>query len=450
MASTPEHNAVGLQSNLSTHPVHPLNLPEILSLIASFLTENNAIRDLASGSLVSSSFHAAFTPYLYRTFNLNTIYPPSFQSSIKRHGHFVHNLETDFMQFGNLIPLVTAIAIPNFRNLRTLKIYQSPTSNNTVCDTNLKHWQELVALVEQNQVLTEFSIQMISIALFPVALWKALARLPNLWTLRVHGALISNYVEPDQEQHDQKAIVEAFLEACRSVRVLDMDFTTYLSITPVGLAPSPFFDPTSLWNNPHLVFKNVTSFSTFGRSSLELAFFSSCLAGASHTLRQLKWSTKHHKRYSPSNMTPKITQEIVNVVNASTPRGLGSLERLELWDGMPFTDQEIADILDALPSPLKELSIPESGFDENSLAALLSQPHSQPASQVINAGTGTGTGEESMKALQTQRQVRRAPHSTTLRYLNLSDCPYMTSEMVEQIKDACPRLEHFIWSVDMT
>ncbi|KAF9382401.1 hypothetical protein BGX21_001833 [Mortierella sp. AD011] len=401
-----EHRAVGPQSKQSIHPAHPLDLPEILSLIASFLTGNNLIRDLASASLVSSSFHTAFTPYLYRTLKLKPTYPLSFQSSIERHGQHVHNLETDFMQFGILIPLVSEIALPNFRNLHTLRIYQSPSSDNPACETNLQfrqnHWQDLVALVEQNQGLTEFSIQMFSMALISVALWKALAGLPSLWTLRVYGAQISNFVDPDQEHHDQKANIEVFLEACRSVRVLDMDYTTFHSVPPET---------------------------------------------SSHTLRQLKWSTQHHERYSPSDMAPRIAQEIVKVVNASTPPGLGSLKRLELWDGMPFSDREIADILDVLPTPLEELCIPESGFDENALVALLSQPHSQSASQEIRAMTETGG--ESMQILQTQKQVRRAPHSTTLRYLNLSDCPYITKEMAELIQDACPKLDRFIWSVDV-
>ncbi|KAF9160966.1 hypothetical protein BGX20_002321 [Mortierella sp. AD010] len=448
-----EHRAVGPQSKQSIHPAHPLDLPEILSLIASFLTGNNLIRDLASASLVSSSFHTAFTPYLYRTLKLKPTYPLSFQSSIERHGQHVHNLETDFMQFGILIPLVSEIALPNFRNLHTLRIYQSPSSDNPACETNLQfrqnHWQDLVALVEQNQGLTEFSIQMFSMALISVALWKALAGLPSLWTLRVYGAQISNFVDPDQEHHDQKANIEVFLEACRSVRVLDMDYTTFHSVPPESSIPSSFmfFDHTSLWNNMHLVFKNLISFSTFGRSRLDIAFFSRCLKASSHTLRQLKWSTQHHERYSPSDMAPRIAQEIVKVVNASTPPGLGSLKRLELWDGMPFSDREIADILDVLPTPLEELCIPESGFDENALVALLSQPHSQSASQEIRAMTETGG--ESMQILQTQKQVRRAPHSTTLRYLNLSDCPYITKEMAELIQDACPKLDRFIWSVDV-
>ncbi|KAF9111841.1 hypothetical protein BGX27_004375 [Mortierella sp. AM989] len=284
--------------------------------------------------------------------------------------------------------------------------------------------------------------------IFPLAVWKALANLSLLWTLRIYGAMITNFVEPDQNQRDRMSVVDGFLKACSSAHDLDIDHVSFSSIISTNYAPC-FVDPTSLWNSPHLVFKNITSFSFFGRSSHDIAFFSNCLTGASNTLRRLKWSTGHKNHYAPSVMAQRVTQKIVNATKEPKPRGLGMLESLELWDGMPFTDQNIADILDALSSPLKELSVVESGFEDMALAALLRQPHSQKTAQegVLGAETGSKTEEESTSTLaqpQQTYQTLRPPHCTTLQRLDLTDCPYLTTEMVQQIRDACPNLKELI------
>ncbi|KAF9437447.1 hypothetical protein BGZ76_000710 [Entomortierella beljakovae] len=235
--------------------------------------------------------------------------------------------------------------------------------------------------VRQNLGLREITVELLSIAMVPAKFWKTVAGLPYLWTLRVYGALISNYIDSDQQDPDsQKPIVEAFMEACRSARVLDFDLTSFITCTPKS-GPSPFEDQFSLWNSPSLVFNNITSISYFGRSELDIAFFAHCLTGASQTLRRIKWSTNYLYRYAPSKMAKEVTRVIIEATQKSRPRGLGALESLELWDGEYFTDQEIADILDALPNPLKELSVRESGFEEKAMAALLREPPTIPESE---------------------------------------------------------------------
>ncbi|KAF8979939.1 hypothetical protein BGZ46_004821 [Entomortierella lignicola] len=409
---------MNLPSNVTTTaPIHPLNIPEILSIVASFLADSKSIQNFAACTCVSTSFHTAFTPFLYRRLNLRHKYPPSFQSSLQKYGHYVHILDLDIVHLCDIIPNIPTLAIPNLRDIRELNIFQSNGLNSSFRDVHHEIWRDIATLIEQNQELTHVSIRFLSRVLFPAVVFEALAKVPLLHSLNLNGAIISDRVVRGGEgQQDQNNNIEAFMRACRSVQVLGIDYTTF-SPENLGALTSPFYNPSSLWNNPHLVFKNITSFTFFGRSDLTLVLFSHCLEAASHTLRRLTWNTEYPTRYRPTdNIASIVAKAIVKAVNSSTPRGLESLESLHLWDGMPFSDQEIAEILDALPNPLKELIVPESDFDKLSLKALLNSQN-------------------------------RASHCTTLQHLDLGDCPYVTFDMKQQIRHACSNLKVFLCEV---
>ncbi|KAF9898924.1 hypothetical protein BX616_003452 [Lobosporangium transversale] len=180
-------------------------------------------------------------------------------------------------------------------------------------------------------------------------------------------------------------------------------------------------------------------------------------------------------------------------------RGLTSLRSLELWDGFPFTDDQIAHILDSLTCPLKELKVSESGFGTLSLDALFRQKgavektiselgsknrdkdHNNTAdgngndntcgldnrSSITEAtfpgnigGSSDSTGDggpetiglssqslpATVAAAATWKQPGyfRLPHSSALEKLDLTSCPDVTEEMVQEIRMHCPNLKELI------
>ncbi|KAF9359051.1 hypothetical protein BGX34_008562, partial [Mortierella sp. NVP85] len=127
-------------------------------------------------------------------------------------------------------------------------------------------------------------------------------------------------------------------------------------------------------------------------------------------------------------LAPQVTRLIVEA-------RLAALKSLELWDGMPFSDQEIASILDSLVMPLKKLSVAESGFGELALTSLLRQPSQDHLLDLGHAGATNNSAQAT--------KLRRIPHTATLEDLDLSDCPDVTETMILRIRALSPNLKTF-------
>ncbi|KAI1317160.1 hypothetical protein EDD11_008951 [Mortierella claussenii] len=164
---------------------------------------------------------------------------------------------------------------------------------------------------------------------------------------------------------------------------------------------------------------------------------------------------------------PENPQQNNSHQHSSVPdgaRGLLSLQSLDLWDGLPFTDTEIACILDALTVPLQVLSVPESGFGELATAALFRQPSSLSHAALVQAVAGdeahssgfeglAGGGNSMLNTVPPDPPIvvhpgfyQRPPHAATLKRLDLTDCPDITDDTLQRIKDMCPVLKTLIVS----
>ncbi|KAF8936803.1 hypothetical protein BGZ58_003720 [Dissophora ornata] len=300
------------------------------------------------------------------------------------------------------------MALSSCRQLQQLRIIRRWDGvyefGNTAVVFDPQYWQDLTALISQNPELKVIGFNLCCRVEFPATFWRAIANVPQIQTLSIHGAVING---------QETEVVDAFLDACLAVESLHLDYTLFKE--PIR---------SERWANckrfPRLAILNF-----FGRTLLDMDFFAKCLAAPG--LKRVRWSTEHSDKYLPSTMASQVSQHIVNA-------RLGSLTGLELWDGMPFTDEDICAVLDSLTSPLIELSVSESGFGEMSLASLLRQPSLQNTTQNM-----LGQGESSTTL--DVRYGQRAPHCTKLQIIDLTDCPDVTDEMAELIRESCPHLK---------
>jgi len=304
-------------------------------------------------------------------------------------------------------------------NLQRLSVYQSQVIDNESNTDLTQPWEDLFSLLSRNPRIEELAVQLQSKVIFPTAFWRSVASsLPLIRTLRIYGALI---VIEDKSNNGADTSIDAFLDACLTVERLDLDFTTFRC---------PSQSPCSRWTDCR-IFPALRHLSFFGRTHLDLEFLSKCLA--SHALQSLRWSTHHQDHYTPAMLAPRVTRLIVEA-------RLAALKSLELWDGMPFSDQEIAFILDSLVTPLKELSVAESGFGELALTSLLRQPNQD---HLLDLGHAGATNESAQAT-----KLRRIPHTATLEDLDLSDCPDVTETMILRIGALSPNLKTFFYSLE--
>ncbi|KAI8350272.1 hypothetical protein B0O80DRAFT_500863 [Mortierella sp. GBAus27b] len=314
----------------------------------------------------------------------------AFHAALEKHGSHVHEIYLEFTT-NSAMPRHIDAVLSSCCNLQRLSVRQNRSSyDNHDSDLTLQHWQELISLLDRNPRIEELTVQLLRRAAFPTAFWRTVAfSLPQIRILRIHGALIDV---------SDKAI-DTFVDACLVVQSLDLDFTTFECSNQ---------HPCSSWTDCR-VFPILHRLDFFVRTQLDFEFLSKCLAAP--TLRTLRLSTRHLDHYAPAMLTPLVTQRIVEAK-------LAALESLELWDGFPYTDMEIAAILNSLGRPLKELSVVESGFRELAMKALLDQPNQE-------------------------QMGRKASHCTELQKLDLSDCLGFTEEMNQVIQESCPKLNTF-------
>ncbi|KAG0005876.1 hypothetical protein BGZ65_009948 [Modicella reniformis] len=294
-------------------------------------------------------------------------------------------------------------------------------------------------ILNNNPKIEELSVQLISKTVFPKAFWKAIvSSFHSLRTLRIHGAVIVIGTDVENKNHDRSeeeeeeeedTALDAFLDACLTVEHLDLDFIDFRHGRQLATCPR--------WTECR-VLPNLRHLDFFGRTQLDLEFLSKCLSAP--TLQSLRWSTSHKEQYAPGEFTKLVTQRIVEA-------RLAALESLELWDGMPFTDKELAAILDSLANPLKEFSVADSRFGEEALISLLRQPLTSGSHQDLLLLSDNSTKGESPTTTTTTTTTlnpfRQVAHCATLQKLDLSDCQDVTEDMIQQITASCPDLKTF-------
>ncbi|KAG0365757.1 hypothetical protein BGZ54_006245 [Gamsiella multidivaricata] len=267
------------------------------------------------------------------------------------------------------------------------------------------YWGDLASFLRRVPSLRELVIRSMNSHVIPVAVWQTIATsLPTLRTLVFNGAHMDG---------EDPLRFDYFLDACSKVESLDLDFFS-------------FWDPPAhnpRWTSTDPLFPRLVSLNFFGRRAEELRLFERCLQTPG--LRRLTWSTRFPTQFTPAEKTPEVTRLIVEA-------RLQNLEYLNLWDGLPFKDEEIARILDSLGRPLKELRVSASEFGYLSWNALL-RGHSQMEVDP------TATESDSSRP-----DVVRLAHAATLRTLDLTLCPDVTDDMLAQIKRDFPRLEQLL------
>jgi hypothetical protein len=297
----------------------------------------------------------------------------------------------------------------------------------------LKEWCDIAALVRQNPELQEFRIENANIWTPPVAFWRALAEdvpeLRSFHILRVtvgkgRTGSIGNYGSngvsgngstnsstnwrshnSESSEPDEDVILDLFLDICDRVEELHLDTVVFTRVK------------TKRWiNGP--TFTHLQKLTYFGRSTMQFELFYKALDAAG--LRVLTWGSPYRVTEQPAIIAPFLTAEIVK-------RRL-ALEALDIWEEMPFEDQELQSILLSLSRPLISLQVKDSEFATQSLEALLQPRLSWARWDNCNVSTGG----------------IMASHGSTLQTLNLQGCVMVTSAMVQKLLQNCSQLEVFV------
>lgn len=361
---------------------------------------------------------------------------------IANNAHLIRCLGLEHMQFYELHSHLQDCVLPYCRDLQRIEFTETWKTMNgdggaeRDADKDLlrlREWGDIAALVRQNPELQEFRIENTNVWTPPVAFWKALAEdVPKLRSFQIvritvgkgrtgifgnNGSNVNNgngstnsstswssYNSESSESEDD-VILDLFLDICDRVEELCLDTVLFTRVK------------TERWiNGP--TFSRLQKLNYFGRSTMQFELFYKALDATG--LRELTWGSPYRVTEQPTIIAPFLTAEIVK-------RQL-ALEALDLWEEMPFEDQELQSILLSLSRPLISLHVKDSEFDMQSLEALLQPQRSWARWDNRDGSTGR----------------IMASHASTLQTLNLQGCVTVTSSMVQKLLQNCPQLEVFV------
>ncbi|KAG0288186.1 hypothetical protein BGZ96_007992 [Linnemannia gamsii] len=424
--------------------VHPMDLPELRNIVVSYLSSTpNRRPDILSCSCVSKAWLQTCLPYLWHTIDLrrfegHQLHPR--HEGIANNAHLIRHLGLEHMQFYELHPHLQDCVLPYCRALQRIELTETWKTMNEdggagrdadKDQLRLREWGDIAALVRQNPELQEFRIENTNVWTPPVTFWKSLAEdVPELRSFHIVrvtvgkgrtgnvGNNISNgnngstnsstswsSYNCESSEPEEDMILDLFLDICDRAEELCLDTVLFTRVK------------TERWiNGP--IFTRLQKLTYFGRSSMQFELFYKALDATS--LRELTWGSPYRVTEQPTIIAPFLTAEIVK-------RKL-ALEALDLWEEMPFEDQELQSILLSLSRPLISLQVKDSEFDMQSLEAILQPQHSWARWDNSNGSTGG----------------IMASHGSTLQTLNLQGCVMVTSAMVQRLLQNCPQLEVFV------
>ncbi|KAF9932778.1 hypothetical protein FBU30_007285 [Linnemannia zychae] len=295
--------------------IHPLNFPEIRTIIVSCLSINRI--NLHACSLVSKAWLQTCLPFIWDTLDLCKFQDAQLsliRQGIEKNGHLIRNVTLEHMRFNFSHPHLQKYILPFCKRLERIELMETlakgvenlGTSDLNKYQLRLDEWADIAALIRQNPELKDFRIENTNVWTPPLGFWNALAvNAPKLRSLHILRATIgvdnsfNNGNSSSSDRHEGHEIIDSFLD-------ISLD------------APK---------------------------------------------LKELIWGSPHQAIELPVIIAPFLTIQI-------TKRQL-ALDSLDLSEEMPFEDPELQAILMSLSRPLLSLRVKDSEFAALSLAAFL-------------------------------------------------------------------------------
>ncbi|KAF9993027.1 hypothetical protein BGZ79_002374 [Entomortierella chlamydospora] len=358
---------------------NPLHIPEIKIEIGRYLKNS----ELANCVLVCRDWKKTFTQLLYSNIEITgkARTTPSLEA-LQHNRTFIRSLS--FLN-ERISTAHTKLALPN---LNTLRLHLK--------EINAGITWEPITMINKSKNITKLELSRISTH-DNSSFWESVASLHHLEELSIRFQMMFRENAGDSQEQDKE--IHAFWDACSRVKKLDLSSFRFQHKDPrVPLGERTIPGPIIVRTLSNRTFSRLQDLKISQGSmhvSAQVMLIMQCPA-----LERLSWRVLPAHEASPD--TALAVQHFSRHLASGKSARLTSLE----LDSFQVGDQDLAELIRALNNnSLKELELPSTQF-----------------------------GSRAFNALKY--------HFSTLRVLNLRDCPNLTSaNVLELLQAACPYLE---------
>ncbi|KAG0059449.1 hypothetical protein BGZ89_000395, partial [Linnemannia elongata] len=334
---------------------HPLDLPEILIHVASFLNT----RDRKSCLLVCKPWHQTFIPLIWENVYLWTYNRHQWPSidAIDRHAHHITNLT----YFSN--PPLEYLSFPGLRQVRSLSLFYDGLPSGIM---NSTYWDAATVIIRQNLALESLKLY----DTWPTMdtaerFWDAVAGHAGIKEISVHGAM--NLERPsgemDRPDHGLWRICQSQLE---SLRLSHMSIPANPDALLLGDDIGTTFPRMKRLS--HILVKDTIKPEDQNADILLRRFAGLPCLGQVRFLARCPNLQDLEMRFSYTHDCPR------DAIVQRFAAGFWPLLTRVVLSVAGFTDKELAQITGSLgAAPVEELLVPESSFGYQTLAAFENQ-----------------------------------------------------------------------------